>query len=117
MPLRPTTQQQHRTIRLSGSLHLLAFDQPPRLETRPQLFDGKRRVFPRHHVALGCAAGRPPARLLHRLLPRDPVALAIAQEHDLRPLRDQRAPQFNQGDVEVLGTMPLGALAYAPGER
>src|SRR5713226_10244604 len=102
MPLRPTTQQQHRTIRLPGQCHLLEFDQPPRLETRSQLCDVKRRVFPRRRVALGRAAGIPPARLGYRLLERDPVELAIAQEYHLRPLWDQRVIQLVQSTVEVL---------------
>src|SRR5437879_5584176 len=46
-----------------------------------------------------------------------PVELAIAQEHHLRPLRDQLEHQLNQGDVQVFGKMPLGTLAHPPGER
>src|SRR4029434_1750395 len=99
MPPRPTAQQHHWTIRLAGHRHLFELDQPPRLETRPQLVDVKRLVSPRRRTTRGRAAGILPARLVHRLLQLDPIELAIAQEHHLRPRRDQLAHQLNQGDV------------------
>src|SRR5215475_13995649 len=101
MTLRPTAQQHHWTIRRTGYSHLFELDQPPRLETRPQLVDVKRLVFPRRRVTPGRAAGILPARLMHRLLQLDPIELAIAQEHHLRPLRDELENQLNQGDVKV----------------
>src|SRR5687768_16386293 len=99
MTLRPTTQQHHRPISLSSQLHLLELDQPPRLETPPQLFDGKRFAFPRRRVALGRAAGIPPTCLVHRLLQLDPVELPIAEKHDLRSLRDQASPVNRRNNI------------------
>src|SRR5712691_4742296 len=50
MPLRPTAQQHHWTIRLVGYGHLLELDEPPWLETRPQLCGGKRLAIPNHVI-------------------------------------------------------------------
>jgi len=57
-----------------------------------------------------------PACALSRVLQAGPIALAIAQPHHLRPLRDQLADQLDQGDMQVFGTVPLGALADPPGQ-
>src|SRR5216684_2724120 len=50
MPLRPTAQQHHWTIRLVGYGHLLELDEPPWLETRPNSAAGN--VSPSHVTVL-----------------------------------------------------------------
>src|SRR5712691_193797 len=113
-PIGPTTQEQDRTIRLVGHSDLLEFDQPPWLDTCPQLGHGKRFALPRHRVALRCAARIPPPRLAQGVLQPRPVELAIAEKHHGGPCGDHLAHHLNDGDVKVLGKMALGTLAHAP---
>ncbi len=97
-----------------GALPLLQRDEGAWLATRSQGIEAKGLAFPRRHGALGCAAPIVPPRLVARGLQRRPIARAIAQKHDLGPFGEARAPQFDQRNVPLLRTMPLGALAHAP---
>ena len=46
-----------------------------------------------------------------------PIEFAIAQEDDLGSLWDEPADQFDEGDMEVFGKVPLRGLAHPPGQR
>ena len=51
------------------------------------------------------------------MVPAGPSKCAIAEEDHLRALRDEPADQFDHGDMEVFGTVPLRALTHPPGQR
>ena len=55
--------------------------------------------------------------MLQRLLQSRPIAFSIAQQHHLRPRWDQPADEFDQGDMEIFGKVPLRGLAHSPRQR
>src|SRR6266852_479685 len=61
IPLGPTTQSHHRTIGVTGHLHLLERDEGAWLDTRSQGIEAKGLAFPRRHGVLGRAARVEPA--------------------------------------------------------
>src|SRR5688500_20355527 len=58
----PTTQHHHRTIRILGEVDLLELNEPPRLETPSQFFQGKRLALPRRRRTRRRAARIEPAQ-------------------------------------------------------
>jgi hypothetical protein len=114
IPLGPTTPHHDGAIHLSCDLGLLSRHEPPRLETRASNIEAKGCALPRRRRTHGRPAHRGPAPLAQRGLQRRPIARAVTQKDHLGALRNPRAHQRDQGDVERLGTMPLGTLAPAP---
>src|SRR2546426_11391649 len=117
IPFRPATEEHHRPIRCFRHAHIAQLDEGPWLDTGSHGLTTEAVPVPPD----GDVASRPddvgPAILLHGVLERGAIELAIAQQHHLRPRRDQRMDLLDQCAMEVFGDMPLLALAHQPRER
>ena len=103
IPFRPATEEHHRPIGFLRHADIRQLDEGPRLDTGGHGLAPEGLPVPQH----GDVASRPhhigPMIVLHGLLERGAIALAIAQQHHLRPRWYLPLDLRDQGEMEVFG--------------
>jgi hypothetical protein len=117
IPFRPATEEHHRPIGFLRHADIRQFDQGPRLDTGGHGLAPEGLAVPHHGDVASCPDHIGPIIVLHGVLERGAIELAIAQQHDLRSRWYLPLDLLDQGDMQGFGEMPLLALAHQPRQR